>query len=131
MPYHLNTTLWNPSPWKSNLPCRLFSESNPAPPGTALGLDILSQPWTAAICFARYISDRFILHKAIDVVDEAASSLRLARESKLNELESLEWEIMTLQIQLESLKSVSDAFSVVRRNTVKQELKEKREEAAA
>ena len=90
----------------------------------------MSQPWTVAIRFARYISDRFILHKAIDVVDEAALSLCLAQESKLDKLESLEWEIMTLQIQLESLKTVSDAFSVVWRNTVKQELKEKREEAA-
>ena len=64
-------------------------------------------------------------------MDEAASALRLAQESKPDELESLEREIMTLQIELESLKNESDTFSVERRNKVEQELKEKREEAAA
>jgi len=64
-------------------------------------------------------------------VDEAASALRLAQESKPDELESLEREIMTLQIELESLKNESDTFSVERRNKVEQELKEKREDAAA
>ena len=64
-------------------------------------------------------------------MDEAASALRLAQESKPDELESLEREIMTLQIELESLKNESDTFSVDRRNKVEQELKEKREEAAA
>ena len=64
-------------------------------------------------------------------MDEAASALRLAQESKPDELESLEREVMTLQIELESLKNESDTFSVERRNKVEQELKEKREEAAA
>jgi ATP-dependent Clp protease ATP-binding subunit ClpA len=65
------------------------------------------------------------------LVDEAASALRLAQESKPDELESLEREIMTLQIELESLKNENDTFSVERRNKVEQELREKREEAAA
>ena len=64
-------------------------------------------------------------------MDEAASALRLAQESKPDELESLEREIMTLQIELESLKNESDTFSVERRNKVEQELKEKGEDAAA
>ncbi|KAJ7882362.1 P-loop containing nucleoside triphosphate hydrolase protein [Mycena olivaceomarginata] len=50
--------------------------------------------------------------KAIDLVDEATSSLRLAQESKPDKLEALDRAIMTLQIELESLKKESDTFSV-------------------
>ncbi|KIJ99000.1 hypothetical protein K443DRAFT_8738 [Laccaria amethystina LaAM-08-1] len=85
----------------------------------------------AAVYSARCISDRFLPDKAIDLVDEAASALRLAQESKPDESESLEREIMTLQIELESLKNESDTFSVERKNKVEQELNEKREDAAA
>ncbi|KAI0080314.1 P-loop containing nucleoside triphosphate hydrolase protein [Panus rudis PR-1116 ss-1] len=84
---------------------------------------------TAAVYGARYISDRYLPDKAIDLVDEAASALRLAQESKPDELESLERDIMTLQIELESLKNESDVFSVERRNKVEEDLKKKREEA--
>ncbi|KAK7694949.1 hypothetical protein QCA50_002137 [Cerrena zonata] len=84
---------------------------------------------TAAVYGARYISERFLPDKAIDLVDEAASALRLAQESKPDELESLEREIMTLQIEAESLKNESDVFSVERRNKIEQDLKTKREEA--
>jgi ATP-dependent Clp protease ATP-binding subunit ClpB len=79
---------------------------------------------------ARYISDRFLPDKAIDLVDEAASSLRLAQESKPDELETLERAIMTLQIELESLKKESDVFSVERRDKAKADLATKREEAS-
>ena len=67
--------------------------------------------------------------KAIDLVDEAASALRLAQESKPNELESLEREIMTLQIELESLKKETDVFSIERRDKVEEGLLVKRQEA--
>lgn len=83
----------------------------------------------AAVYSARYISDRFLPDKAIDLVDEAASSLRLSQESKPDELEALDRAIMTLQIELESLKNESDVFSVQRREKVQVELKEKRQEA--
>ncbi|EFI27311.1 hsp78-like protein [Coprinopsis cinerea okayama7 len=83
---------------------------------------------TAAVYSARYISDRFLPDKAIDLVDEAASALRLAQESKPDELEALDREIMTLQIELESLKNETDVFSVERRNKVEEDLKIKREE---
>ena len=63
------------------------------------------------------------------MVDEAASALRLAQESKPDELESLERDIMTLQIEVESLKNESDVFSVERRTKIEQDLKAKREEA--
>ncbi|KAF6753367.1 P-loop containing nucleoside triphosphate hydrolase protein [Ephemerocybe angulata] len=85
---------------------------------------------TAAVYGARYISDRFLPDKAIDLVDEAASALRLAQESKPDELEALEREMMTLQIELESLKKETDVFSVERRAKVEEELKTKREEAS-
>lgn len=84
---------------------------------------------TAAVYGARYISDRFLPDKAIDLVDEAASSLRLAQESKPDELEALNREIVTLQIELESLKNESDVFSVERREKLEQDLTSKKEEA--
>ncbi|KAG7449576.1 P-loop containing nucleoside triphosphate hydrolase protein [Guyanagaster necrorhizus] len=85
---------------------------------------------TAAVYSARYISDRFLPDKAIDLVDEAASALRLAQESKPDELEALDRDIMTLQIELESLKNESDIFSVERRQKVEADLAAKREEAS-
>ena len=63
------------------------------------------------------------------MVDEAASALRLAQESKPDELESLERKIMTLQIELESLKKETDVFSVERRDQVEADLLVKRQEA--
>ena len=65
------------------------------------------------------------------MVDEAASALRLAQESKPDELEALEREIMTLQIELESLKKETDVFSVERRSKVEADLLVKRQEADA
>ncbi|KAL5498300.1 HSP78 [Sanghuangporus vaninii] len=84
---------------------------------------------TAAVYGARYISDRFLPDKAIDLIDEAASALRLAQESRPDELESLERAIVTLQIELESLKNESDVFSVERRSAVEAALAEKRTQA--
>ena len=77
---------------------------------------------------ARYISDRYLPDKAIDLVDEAASALRLAQESKPDELETLDREIVTLQIELESLKNEVDVFSVERRTKLEHDLRSKREE---
>lgn len=84
---------------------------------------------SAAVYGARYISDRFLPDKAIDLVDEAASALRLAQESKPDELDALDREIVTLEIERESLRNESDVFSVERRTKVEETLKEKREEA--
>lgn len=83
----------------------------------------------AAVYSARYISDRYLPDKAIDLVDEAASALRLAQESKPDELEALEREIMTLQIELESLKKETDVFSVERRAKLENDLQSKKAEA--
>ena len=84
---------------------------------------------TAAVYAARYVSDRFLPDKAIDLVDEAASALRLAQESKPDELERLERAVVTLEIERESLRHETDVFSRERRDAVEAELKTKREEA--
>jgi ATP-dependent Clp protease ATP-binding subunit ClpB len=82
----------------------------------------------AAVYSSRYISSRFLPDKAIDLVDEAAASLRLAQESKPDELQALDRAIVTLQIELESLKNESDVFSVERREKVEEKLRESRKE---
>jgi ATP-dependent Clp protease ATP-binding subunit ClpB len=56
--------------------------------------------------------------------------LRLAQESKPDELEALGREIVTLQIELESLRNETDVFSVERREEVERQLKTKRDEAS-
>ncbi|KZT01006.1 P-loop containing nucleoside triphosphate hydrolase protein [Laetiporus sulphureus 93-53] len=85
---------------------------------------------TAAVYGARYVSDRFLPDKAIDLVDEAASALRLAQESKPDELDALDREIVTLEIERESLKNETDVFSVERLQKVDETLTQKQEEAA-
>ncbi|WVN86314.1 uncharacterized protein L203_101477 [Cryptococcus depauperatus CBS 7841] len=81
---------------------------------------------TAAVYSDRYISDRYLPDKAIDLVDEASSALKLAQESRPNELEKLDREIVTLEIERESLKNEDDSFSVSRRDKVEETLKEKK-----
>ncbi|KAI0290572.1 P-loop containing nucleoside triphosphate hydrolase protein [Russula brevipes] len=85
---------------------------------------------TAAVYAARYISDRFLPDKAIDLVDEAASSLRLAQESKPDALEQLDRAVMTMQIELTSLRNESDSLSAERRQALEQTLERTRKEAA-
>ena len=86
---------------------------------------------TAAVYSTRYISDRFLPDKAIDLVDEAASSLRLAQESKPDALEQLDRAVMTMQIELTSLRNESDPLSAERREALDQALDCTRKEAAA
>ncbi|KAH9052308.1 P-loop containing nucleoside triphosphate hydrolase protein [Lactarius vividus] len=85
---------------------------------------------TAAVYAARYVSDRFLPDKAIDLVDEAASSLRLAQESKPDALEQLDRAAMTMQIELTSLRNESDPLSAERREALEQALERTRKEAA-
>jgi ATP-dependent Clp protease ATP-binding subunit ClpB len=85
---------------------------------------------SAAVYSARYISDRFLPDKAIDLVDEAASSLRLAQESKPDALEQLDRVVMTMQIELTSLRNESDPLSAERREALEQGLDHTRKEAA-
>ena len=65
----------------------------------------------AATLSQRYITDRFLPDKAIDLVDEAASRLRMEVDSKPEELDQLDRQILQLQIEAEALKKEDDAAS--------------------
>lgn len=65
----------------------------------------------AATLSNRYISDRFLPDKAIDLMDEAASSLRMAIDSKPEELDELDRRILQLKIEREALKKENDEKS--------------------
>jgi len=76
----------------------------------------------AATLSNRYISDRFLPDKAIDLMDEAASRLRMEVESKPEEIENLDRRIIQLKIEREALKKESDAASKERLKSLEQEL---------
>jgi ATP-dependent Clp protease ATP-binding subunit ClpB len=82
----------------------------------------------AATYSNRYITDRFLPDKAIDLVDEAASALRLQQESKPDAIQELDRQIMTIQIELESLRKETDVSSKERRDRLEQTLKQKQGE---
>src|SRR5690606_4390384 len=65
----------------------------------------------AATLSNRYITDRFLPDKAIDLIDEAASRLRMQIDSKPQELDVIDREIMQLEIEREALKKEKDAAS--------------------
>ncbi len=68
----------------------------------------------AATLSDRYISDRFLPDKAVDLIDEAASRLRIELDSLPAEIDALERRIMQLEIERQSLKNETDANSVER-----------------
>ena len=70
----------------------------------------------------RYISDRFLPDKAIDLIDEAAAKLRTEMESMPEELESLERRILQLEIEREALRKEKDQASKERLTTLEKEL---------
>ncbi len=76
----------------------------------------------AATLSNRYISDRFLPDKAIDLMDEAASRLRMEVESKPEEIENLDRRIIQLKIEREALKKESDTASKDRLATLEGEL---------
>ena len=73
----------------------------------------------------RYISDRFLPDKAIDLMDEAASKLRLEMNSKPEELDSLDRRILQLEVELEAIKREKDKAKVVQ---IKKELADLKDE---
>ncbi|MDB5540379.1 MAG: clpB [Devosia sp.] len=85
----------------------------------------------AATLSKRYIADRFLPDKAIDLVDEAAARLRMAAESKPEELDELERRIMQLKIEREALKKETDEGSKTRLARLEQELADLEEQANA
>jgi len=76
----------------------------------------------AATLSNRYIADRFLPDKAIDLIDEAASRLRIEVDSKPEEIDELDRRIMQLKIEREALKRESDAASQERLATLDAEL---------
>ncbi len=76
----------------------------------------------------RYISDRFLPDKAIDLIDEAASKLRMEIDSMPEELDSLERKIKQLEIEREALKREKDDLSKKRLTELEKELQEVSEE---
>lgn len=85
----------------------------------------------AATLSNRYITDRFLPDKAIDLMDEAASRIRMEVESKPEEIESLDRRIIQLKIEREALKKESDAASRDRLKTLEGELSGLEEQSAA
>jgi ATP-dependent Clp protease ATP-binding subunit ClpB len=79
----------------------------------------------------RYITDRFLPDKAIDLMDEAAARLKMQIDSKPEELDSLDREIVRLKIEQEALKKESDPGSKSRLQTLEKELADLEEKAAA
>ena len=79
---------------------------------------------SAAILSNRYITSRFLPDKAIDLVDEAASRLKMEIESQPVELDKLERRIMQLEIERQSLKKEDDEASIERLEKLEKELAE-------
>jgi ATP-dependent Clp protease ATP-binding subunit ClpB len=78
----------------------------------------------------RYITDRFLPDKAIDLMDEAAARLKMQVDSKPEELDSMDREIIRLKIEQEALKKESDAGSKSRLLTLEKELAELEKKSA-
>ena len=85
----------------------------------------------AATLSHRYISDRFLPDKAIDLVDEAAASLAIQKGSKPTLIDQLERERTSLEIEREALKRETDRNSVQRRQEVEREVAELNERITA
>src|ERR1700694_4590643 len=85
----------------------------------------------AATLSHRYISDRFLPDKAIDLIDEAAASLRIQIDSMPTEIDQLERRATQLEIERQALKKESDPNSRERLGIVERELAEIREQANA
>ncbi len=81
-------------------------------------------------CSHRYITDRFLPDKAIDLVDEAASRLRMEVDSKPEELDAIDRQVLQLQIEAEALKKEEDAASKDRLERLEKELSELQERSA-
>jgi ATP-dependent Clp protease ATP-binding subunit ClpB len=84
----------------------------------------------AATLSHRYITDRFLPDKAIDLVDEAASRLRMEVDSKPEELDQIDRQILQMQIEAEALKKEDDAASKDRLEKLEKDLAEELEKSA-
>jgi ATP-dependent Clp protease ATP-binding subunit ClpB len=84
----------------------------------------------AATLSDRYITDRFLPDKAIDLIDEAASRLRMQIDSKPQELDEIDREILKLEIEREALKKEKDDASKTRLAALEEELANLKEQSA-
>jgi ATP-dependent Clp protease ATP-binding subunit ClpB len=84
----------------------------------------------AALLSSRYISDRFLPDKAIDLMDEAASRLRIEIDSMPIEIDEVERRIQQLEIELQALKKETDEASVARRDAIQKELSDLKERSS-
>lgn len=82
---------------------------------------------SAATLSNRYITDRYLPDKAIDLVDEACATIRVQMDSVPFELDTLTHRIMRLEIEREAIKKETDELSVSRRNDIDRELKSMKE----
>jgi len=85
----------------------------------------------AATLSHRYISDRFLPDKAIDLIDEAAASLRMQIDSLPTEIDEIERRILQLEIERQALLKETDEHSVERRKQIDKELAKLREDSSA
>ncbi len=81
----------------------------------------------AATLSQRYIADRFLPDKAIDLIDEAASKIRIEIDSLPTEIDEVDRRVMQLEIELTSLRKEKDAGSKERREAIERELAELKE----
>jgi ATP-dependent Clp protease ATP-binding subunit ClpB len=84
----------------------------------------------AATLSQRYIADRFLPDKAIDLIDEAASRLRIEIDSMPTEIDAVERRIMQLEIERQALEKETDEASVARREALERELADLRERSS-
>ena len=88
------------------------------------GVKILDSAIVSAVELSqRYINDRFLPDKAIDLMDEAASRIRLQIDSKPEKLDKIERKLLQNKIEYESLKKENDKKSIDRTNALKEEIK--------
>jgi len=85
---------------------------------------------SAAVLSHRYIADRFLPDKAVDLVDEAASRLRIEIDSMPVEIDEVERRVTQLEIERQALSKETDKASLERLETLKTELAELREKSA-
>jgi ATP-dependent Clp protease ATP-binding subunit ClpB len=85
----------------------------------------------AATLSDRYIADRFLPDKAIDLIDEAASKLRIEIDSLPTEIDEVDRRVLQLEIELTSLAHETDEASVERREAIERELGDLRERSSA
>ncbi len=79
----------------------------------------------------RYITDRFLPDKAVDLMDEAASRLKIELDSMPTEIDQIERQVMQLEMERQALEKENDAASAARLEKVREEMANLKEESAA